>query len=1048
LLIAPKGDIMDNIFGLSMTTIMIVVLVIMGLCLLTTAIIALRNRVIFKMAIRNVPRRKAQTVLIMVGLMLATLIIAASLTTGDTLDYSIKSASYKGLGQTDETISFVGDTGGEGQISVVNVPFDQTIADQLEQKIADNSDIQGIMPMLTIEAPVLNQDGSRAESVVTITGIDPARLGGFGGLPNVDGGTIDPGVLTPGSGVLSEDLAKSINAKVGDTVTLYYRDQAQTLKVAGIAKPSLLTGVSVTQDSADLLGIAVPMDWMQQLTGLQGKVRFIAVSNTGGIESGAKATDDVMPVLRSALDGIQGGNQLGVNPIKKDAIHGAELAGNAFMGIFTMLGMFSVIAGILLIFLIFMMLAAERRAEMGMARAVGMKRRHLIQSFISEGTVYDLGAALLGAAAGVGVAFAIAGVMGQLLGDFIAITPHASLRSLVVAYALGVAVTFLTIIFASFRSSRLNIVQAIRDLPEHTVKQDIRPKLNWKPLRGIRAPFTLVANIFRVVWLPVRLFFYYVGWGPVTAVLGGLMMLLGADQKSIFWYSVGLSLLVLGIALFLRRFLPQRLVFTVAAVLMLAFWLLPFGTLDWLFPDLGTGGIEMFFVSGIFLVLYATLILMWNAEVIVWIVSLFGRTFSRWMPAVKTAVAYPLASKGRTGMTIAMFSLVIFSLVTITTINENFAALFSTDEAAAGWDLRVVTNPNNPVDDLKASLQGTKTDPNKIEATADLSTISTFNSQVRNPGADEWKQYTINGMSPEFIQNSEISLQSRAEGYATDADVWKALQENPNLAVVDAFALTSDDFGGDPDAYAIPKDITEKDGVIPQSPVELENGRDGKQATVTIIGIIDSKVSTLSGIYMSQQAFTDLYGAPDVNTIYVKMTGNPSASAADDYASSIEAALIQKGVQASSIQSDIDKGMAIQNGFMKLLQGFMGLGLLVGIAALGVISFRSVVERRQQIGMLRAIGYRSNMVAASFLLESLVIAALGVLSGTVMALVLSYNLVNSDDFSEGVDMGGFVTPWGTVIFFIVASLLAAALMTWIPARKASSVPIAEALRYE
>ena len=36
-----------------------------------------------------------------------------------------------------------------------------------------------------------------------------------------------------------------------------------------------------------------------------------------------------------------------------------------------------------------------------------------------------------------------------------------------------------------------------------------------------------------------------------------------------------------------------------------------------------------------------------------------------------------------------------------------------------------------------------------------------------------------------------------------------------------------------------------------------------------------------------------------------------------------------------------------------LLTGFMGLGLIAGIAALGVIAARAVVERRQQIGMPR-----------------------------------------------------------------------------------------------
>ena len=137
---------------------MIVVLAIMGLCLLTTVVIALKNPVIFRMAIRNIPRRKAQTVLIMVGLMLATLIIAASLTTGDSIDHSITSSTYKGLGQVDETVAFVGNSGGEGTIAVNNLPIDASIADQLEAALADNPDIEAVMPVLTESVPILNVD--------------------------------------------------------------------------------------------------------------------------------------------------------------------------------------------------------------------------------------------------------------------------------------------------------------------------------------------------------------------------------------------------------------------------------------------------------------------------------------------------------------------------------------------------------------------------------------------------------------------------------------------------------------------------------------------------------------------------------------------------------------------------------------------------------------------------------------------------------------------------------------------------------------------------
>jgi len=1082
-----------------MTTIMLVVLAIMAICLLTTAVIALRNPVIFRMAIRNIPRRKAQTILIMIGLMLATLIIAASLTTGDSIDHSITSATYKGLGQVDETVAYVGGTGGEGTIAVSNLPIDAAIADQLQAALADNPDVSAVMPFLTDTVPIINVDERLSEPAVVMTGIDPAKVADFGGMATTSGKAIDFAAVTSGSEplaaeyvalleqyadqipggltfdpaalqvypvVLSDDLAREIEASEGDLLVFFYNNQPQPVRVAAVARGSIMTGFATGgQESADIYGFAMPLAEVQRITGLEGKARYIGISNRGGVEDGADLTDAVMPAIEAALAGIDGGDQLGVNPIKQDAIKGAETFGNIFMSLFIVLGLFSVAAGVLLIFLIFMMLAAERRSEMGMARAVGMKRRHLIQGFIAEGTGYDLGAALIGAAAGVGVAFAIAGIMGRLLGDFISITPFATWRSLVVAYALGVSVTFLTIIFASVRSSRLNIVAAIRDLPEEAhASRGKRPVWRWwsklprfGPSLGISLssilwfPLEVIWNVLLlplklVVWL-LRLLAHYVGWGPFLTLVGVLLMLGGVSAKSIFQFSTGLTFVALGLSLLLSRYLPKRPVYTFFAAVMLVFWLLPQDWANKILPDLGTGGFEMFFVSGLSMVTFATLIIMWNAEIAVGLISTLGRTFSRWLPAVKTAVAYPLASKGRTGLTIAMFSMVIFSLVTLTTINANFVELFSTDKADAGWDISVTTNPANPITDLKGQLAGSEVDVDDIQAVGRIDSIAYENTEVRNPGEEDWQHTPISGMDDAYVAAADIPLEARAPGYASDADVWAAIRAGEKVAIIDANAFAADEFGNDPDAYAVPKDIEIVDGSFPAFQIELESGRTGKTDTWTVVGVIDAKVSMLFGVYTSEQVFTDLYDQADASALFVQLT--PEAQPrADAIAKQIESSLLTSGVQADSIQDLLESFVAVQNGIFKLLQGFMGLGLFVGIAALGVISFRSVVERRQQIGMLRAIGYQRNMVATSFLLESVVIAALGVISGTVLALVLSYNLINADDFTEGQDFSGFVIPWGTVLFFVAASLIAAAIMTWIPASKASSVPIAEALRYE
>src|SRR5919106_5848165 len=95
---------MDKILGIPTTGLMYGLLVGLALCLLSVAWVAWRRPVIFKLGVRNIPRRRAQSTLIVVGLMLSTLIIAAALGTGDTIDHSITSDVYDNLGNVDELV--------------------------------------------------------------------------------------------------------------------------------------------------------------------------------------------------------------------------------------------------------------------------------------------------------------------------------------------------------------------------------------------------------------------------------------------------------------------------------------------------------------------------------------------------------------------------------------------------------------------------------------------------------------------------------------------------------------------------------------------------------------------------------------------------------------------------------------------------------------------------------------------------------------------------------------------------------------------------------
>jgi putative ABC transport system permease protein len=128
------------------------------------------------------------------------------------------------------------------------------------------------------------------------------------------------------------------------------------------------------------------------------------------------------------------------------------------------------------------------------------------------------------------------------------------------------------------------------------------------------------------------------------------------------------------------------------------------------------------------------------------------------------------------------------------------------------------------------------------------------------------------------------------------------------------------------------------------------------------------------------------------------------------------------------------------------MQGFMGSAWRRHRRARR-IAFRTVVERRQQIGMLRAIGYSRGQVALSFMLESSFVTLLGIITGLGLAILLSYFLLTSKSISE-MGLRGFYIPWLEIVPICFVAYLAALVMTFIPSRQAASIPIAEALRYE
>ena len=131
-----------------------------------------------------------------------------------------------------------------------------------------------------------------------------------------------------------------------------------------VPQPSKLTVAGVYESGANpasSTSMVMPLERLQERVGEEGNINTVLITHKGPAIDGAAGTEATINTLKPLLEE----NDLKAEPVKKDAIDQADSGGETFTSIFLLFGQFSVAAGVLLIFLIFVMLAAERKHELG-----------------------------------------------------------------------------------------------------------------------------------------------------------------------------------------------------------------------------------------------------------------------------------------------------------------------------------------------------------------------------------------------------------------------------------------------------------------------------------------------------------------------------------------------------------------------------------------------------------------------------------------------------------------------------------------------------------
>lgn len=1016
-----------------------------------------------KIGLRNVKRRIGNTVLVIIGSMVGTALISGSLVLGDSLDKTFVNLVEDQIGEIDVYLNFKEIAPSPLGVATVN----QKEVGELKKTLNDEQ-IDGVLPVLLFYSSPqkIDQNGNTIINAyqIQLTGYNFEDLKSFGQNPQVlEDLKSDNGII------VSKNAADLLELNIGDMVSVKVFNQPVVFEVEKISEDKGLFGGNT---------IVVDAHYLWNELGIPDNTfNYVYVSSKGGVIPENYDGEDFKKHVDSLLENFKSES---VKPIsteqKQNALDGF---GAGFLAdIFLVLSMFGIFSGILLIVNLYSMLASERKSEMGILRAIALTRFKLAQTFVYEGYFYSVIAALVGSFVGLGLGYGLVFILSNLIrqlfdqqggGNGFGLSFDVQPSSMIIAFAAGALITIITTLFTSFRISKLNIVSAIRDTEEYK-----ESKINFKWIVTTILMFLVLCNAVSTLGFAFiakdfleqsreQAIEQNIKNNPFTTMTDKQF-----DQtvNMVTAYSLylGVTLSVLLASFLLIRFAKlakkdiSKPVVTIAGSVLIIFsyFMVEIEAISKALNE--ESGVALFFISGLVLVLSLALIVTYNLNLIVSFINIFTKPFRKQKPVFLTAFRYPAENVGRTGLTLVMFAVIIF-LIGYISINKAIANQQTGDlfrKALGGYEIIIFPDQFNSSEDVKSiseaadEVDGIK-DVTSITNTAvimpdfkykDLPEQPYFGDPTLLPvfEDEDYFQTTVDALPSDFIKNQNIDLEEFSQDYESKQEVWQAVIEDPSKVVLGS-GFVAQGYGRRPSIKVGDK-------------IKVADLFNNEVKEKEVIGMVKPAVQGIASF--------DFYS--NIITTKENLELMFDTSYVDTYSNFSVLTKIEDGKDSKVVSKDLRKATAnysiiyifsvdeilgvtqlFINNIIAMLQGFLAFSLIVGTSGLAIIMVRSVNERKQQIGMLRSLGFQRNMVLLSFFIEATFITVLAIAIGLSMGILGAYTAVKvSQDNAEQITL---VIPWVEIFIISFLVYIASILFSLLPSIKASRLSPVEATNY-
>jgi putative ABC transport system permease protein len=250
---------------------------------------------------------------------------------------------------------------------------------------------------------------------------------------------------------------------------------------------------------------------------------------------------------------------------------------------------------------------------------------------------------------------------------------------------------------------------------------------------------------------------------------------------------------------------------------------------------------------------------------------------------------------------------------------------------------------------------------------------------------------------------------------------------------------TPAELGGD--GAFVSNDYASKQHLRVGSPLSVQTPS-GKTLHLTVRGIFappKGGSSPYGDVTISTRLFDSVYQNPQ--NLYTFLDVQGGANAANTHR--LQAAL--SGFPDAKLQTKAQfehNQLQGLNTLLNLLYVLLSLSIIVSLFGIVNTLVLTVFERTRELGMLRAVGMSRRQVRRMIRHESVITALLGASFGIPLGVLLAL-LVGA-----AIKYAAFTVPWGTLVVFVLAAIVAGIVAAIFPARRAARLNVLAALQYE